>query len=62
MEPNETTLQTIKDYLLTAERSSMEKLNHEVPTLSTPCRYCANHPSNGGSGICHCTLGTLEVR
>ena len=43
-------------------QSSMEKFNHEVPTLSTPCRYCANHPSNGGNGICHCTLGTLEVR
>lgn len=21
------------------------------------CRNCSNHPSNGGSGICHCTLG-----
>lgn len=21
------------------------------------CRRCNNHPSNGGSGICHCTLG-----
>ena len=20
------------------------------------CRNCPNHPSNGGSGICHCTL------
>jgi len=20
------------------------------------CRGCSNHPSNGGSGICHCTL------
>lgn len=26
------------------------------------CKACSNHPSNGGSGICHCTLGTLEVR
>lgn len=23
-----------------------------------PCRNCPNHPSNGGSGICNCTLGT----
>lgn len=22
-----------------------------------PCRTCSNHPSNGGSGICFCTLG-----
>ena len=21
------------------------------------CRGCMNHPSNGGSGICNCTLG-----
>jgi len=25
------------------------------------CRNCSNHPSNGGSGICHCTLGTPPV-
>lgn len=22
------------------------------------CKACPNHPSNGGSGICHCILGT----
>lgn len=25
------------------------------------CRNCSNHPSNGGSGICFCTLGTYPV-
>ena len=25
------------------------------------CRSCSNHPSNGGSGICLCTLGTTTV-
>ena len=25
------------------------------------CRGCANHPSNGGSGICHCILGNQQV-
>ena len=25
------------------------------------CKSCPQHPSNGGSGICHCTLGTLQV-
>lgn len=25
------------------------------------CRNCSSHPSNGGSGICLCTLGTLTV-
>ena len=24
-------------------------------------RNCSNHPSNGGSGICHCTLGTTPI-
>ena len=22
-----------------------------------PCRRCSNNPRNGGSGVCHCTLG-----
>lgn len=25
------------------------------------CVHCPNHPSNGGSGICHCTIGTMPV-
>ena len=25
------------------------------------CRYCPNHPSNGGTGICNCILGTPTV-
>ena len=25
------------------------------------CKNCSNHPSNGGSGICHCTLGQQPV-
>lgn len=24
---------------------------------SDVCKSCTNHPSNGGSGICHCILG-----
>ena len=34
---------------------------HETLTfISIPpaCRNCPNHPSNGGSGNCNCTLGT----
>ena len=32
--------------------------------VNTPsaCRNCSNHPINGGSGICHCILGTMQVR
>lgn len=25
------------------------------------CKNCSNHPLNGGSGICFCTLGTPKV-
>lgn len=25
------------------------------------CKNCSNHPSNGGSGICHCILGQRPV-
>ena len=25
------------------------------------CRGCSNHPSNGGSGICNCTLGQFKI-
>lgn len=39
-----------------------------APTIYWPqngipeaCRCCANHPSNGGTGICHCTLGSPSV-
>lgn len=25
------------------------------------CRTCSNHPSNGGSGICHCIMGITPL-
>lgn len=28
---------------------------------SSACIHCSNHPKNGGSGICHCTLGTPVI-
>lgn len=30
-------------------------------TIPEACRACSNHPSNGGSGICNCILGTPQV-
>lgn len=36
----------------------------KVTTLSSvpnSCLACSNHPSNGGSGICHCILGQPKV-
>ena len=32
--------------------------NFFVPDV---CRNCPNHPSNGGTGMCHCVLGTQTV-
>lgn len=29
--------------------------------IPEPCRGCSNHPSNGGSGICNCTLGQFKI-
>ena len=31
-------------------------------TIPEACRACSNHPSNGGSGICNCILGTPQVK
>ena len=28
-----------------------------ISTIPEPCKTCPNHPSNGGSGMCNCTLG-----
>ena len=32
---------------------------HGIPDA---CRTCSNHPSNGGSGICHCVMGLPQVQ
>lgn len=28
-----------------------------IYNIPAPCRMCPNHPTNGGSGVCHCILG-----
>lgn len=28
---------------------------------NSPCANCPNNPINGGSGICHCILGTPKI-
>lgn len=30
-------------------------------TIPELCRGCSNHPSNGGSGVCFCILGSPKV-
>ena len=34
----------------------------EDKNVPPSCRYCSNHPINGGSGICWCVLGVPEIR
>ena len=33
----------------------------EDKNVPPSCRYCSNHPINGGSGICWCVLGIPEI-
>ena len=37
----------------------LHKVIENLPSENIPasCKKCSNHPSNGGSGICHCILG-----
>ncbi len=40
----------------------IEKNLNDPPWYIQPsCRFCSNHPSNGGSGICHCILGSPTI-
>ena len=35
-----------------------ENNNYSIPPA---CRNCSKHPSNGGDGICFCTLGQQTI-
>lgn len=35
-------------------------LDYDHQYISPSCRYCSNHPSNGGSGICNCAMPYLD--
>ena len=32
-----------------------------IASIPDACKTCSNHPSNGSSGICNCTLGLPEI-
>lgn len=32
-------------------------MNIKLTDIPPSCIHCSNHPSNGGSGVCHCILG-----
>lgn len=33
----------------------------DISQVAEVCKHCSNNPANGGSGICHCTLGQRAV-
>ena len=35
--------------------------NFTPEMVQNPCQYCPNNPKNGGTGICHCILGTPTI-
>lgn len=37
--------------------SYFDNINLNNSNVPNSCINCPNHPSNGGSGICHCILG-----
>lgn len=39
------------------EREAVQYLPYPKREIS-PCDNCPNHPANGGSGVCFCTLGS----
>lgn len=39
---------------------NQNKIN-QINATPLNCQQCPNHPSNGGSGICHCILGTPKI-
>lgn len=43
----------IMDYRLSAYQA--------INTIPECCKHCSNHPTNGGSGICHCILGLPKI-
>lgn len=45
------------DYIINQNKFTVNTVSY----IPDPCKSCPNHPSNGGSGICNCTLGTMQV-
>ena len=41
-------------YKILEDRESLE-------SIPRSCRFCSNHPLNGGSGVCHCILGGIQA-
>ena len=63
---NKLTKRELIDLLITSQ-TILENMTNEIsydPIYNSynPCKKCPQHPSNGGSGICHCTLGNSGIK
>ena len=42
--------------------ATLDTFTNFMPTFDNlACVHCSNNPKNGGSGICHCTLGAPSI-
>ena len=48
----------LKRILFDYDRSKVKSAEMNFNDIPESCRNCHTHPSNGGSGICFCTLCT----
>lgn len=46
---------------ITTPINLLDTLNNNY-FIPIQCRGCSNHPSNGGSGICNCIIGSMDIR
>ena len=45
----------LKQSLVNAQQTQFVSTTAYIPPA---CKNCSNHPSNGGNGVCFCTLGS----
>ena len=62
----EETFKRLSDNELLELAEAFRITGYESPSLNeahypTACKHCSNNPANGGSGICHCTLGVSTI-
>lgn len=53
----------LNDWITTTnnEESSQNSIWKSLSETPDSCKNCPNHPSNGGSGFCNCTLGQPKI-
>ena len=44
-----------------AYSSNLKEPEPQYAYITDACKHCPNHPSNGGSGVCNCSLGVQTM-